>query len=392
MSLRITIIGINFFPEQTGCGPYTTDLAKSLVSQGHSVRVLTGLPHYPHWKTNPVYVKGLYFEEKFDGIEIRRFWHHVPKKYSTFGRILYELTFCFHVVARVRKDNADVVIAVSPSLMSVVAGKLIRRNEAKLKVLVQDLVAAASKQTSGKFKGLIERITFLIEKKALVNADNVGVISNGFVKYLEMCGVDAKRISVTENYSLIPLEKVPYVQARRQWGWTESQKIVLYTGSFGRKQNLENLIEAAKHLESMDSHVRVILFGDGNAKHELEVKARNSQNVEIRDLVPFEEYMSLLCSADILISHEGNFEQEMSVPSKLTSYISSGSPVLVVCSQSSSTFSKVLEYSLNHCEPGNPRALSEKITTMLNNQRSKVQANQYEQSKRSTRINWATSL
>jgi len=47
---KILLVTTNFWPEPTGISVYTTDLAESLKAAGHSVSVLTSLPHYPWWK------------------------------------------------------------------------------------------------------------------------------------------------------------------------------------------------------------------------------------------------------------------------------------------------------------------------------------------------------
>jgi hypothetical protein len=43
-------IGINYAPEPTGIGPYTTGMAEGLARRGWGVDVITGFPHYPWWR------------------------------------------------------------------------------------------------------------------------------------------------------------------------------------------------------------------------------------------------------------------------------------------------------------------------------------------------------
>jgi hypothetical protein len=50
VSLRILIHGINFFPELTGIGKYSGEMAQWLAAQGHDVRVVTAPPYYPQWR------------------------------------------------------------------------------------------------------------------------------------------------------------------------------------------------------------------------------------------------------------------------------------------------------------------------------------------------------
>jgi len=44
MGKHILLIGINYWPEETGNAPYTTRLAEHLVSCGASVTAITGMP------------------------------------------------------------------------------------------------------------------------------------------------------------------------------------------------------------------------------------------------------------------------------------------------------------------------------------------------------------
>src|SRR4051794_31628415 len=46
----VLVIGINYWPEVTGIGPYTTAMAEELVRCGSIVTVLAGVPHYPSWR------------------------------------------------------------------------------------------------------------------------------------------------------------------------------------------------------------------------------------------------------------------------------------------------------------------------------------------------------
>src|SRR5271165_6474346 len=90
--VRVAILGINYAPEPTGIAPYTTGLAAGLTKRGHDVQVLTGYPHYPHWKRDEA-TSGFRSDEEIDGVRVRRLSHHVPRDLSWGGRAAMELTF-----------------------------------------------------------------------------------------------------------------------------------------------------------------------------------------------------------------------------------------------------------------------------------------------------------
>ncbi|MGH2600427.1 MAG: glycosyltransferase, partial [Dehalococcoidia bacterium] len=77
-SMRILLIGINYWPEETGIAPYTTGLAEHLAARGHEITVLTGVPHYPQWRILESYAGRLRARESIRGVRVRRFRHYVP--------------------------------------------------------------------------------------------------------------------------------------------------------------------------------------------------------------------------------------------------------------------------------------------------------------------------
>ena len=46
---------MNFFPEQTGVGKYSGEMAFWLSKNQHDVKVIAAPPYYPHWKVHKNY-------------------------------------------------------------------------------------------------------------------------------------------------------------------------------------------------------------------------------------------------------------------------------------------------------------------------------------------------
>jgi colanic acid biosynthesis glycosyl transferase WcaI len=61
--MRILIYGINFWPELTGVGKYTGEMAEWLASRGYDVRVITAPPYYPDWRIGQGYSSWTYRRE-----------------------------------------------------------------------------------------------------------------------------------------------------------------------------------------------------------------------------------------------------------------------------------------------------------------------------------------
>src|SRR5947208_3240894 len=113
---RVLIVGVNYWPETAGIGPYTTGLAEHLAATGASVTVVTAVPHYPAWKVAPAYERGGPHTETRKGVTIRRVRPRMPDQMTAASRAAFEASFALkaHTVAADMK--ADAVIGVVPSL------------------------------------------------------------------------------------------------------------------------------------------------------------------------------------------------------------------------------------------------------------------------------------
>src|SRR4051794_39918985 len=65
--MKIVILSINYWPEVTGIGAFTTYRAEYLASAGHDVVVCTTFPYYPEWKVPPAYSGKLFATETRNG-------------------------------------------------------------------------------------------------------------------------------------------------------------------------------------------------------------------------------------------------------------------------------------------------------------------------------------
>ena len=65
--MRILLLGLNFWPELTGIGKYSGEMATWLAARGHQVRVIAAPPYYPQWRVSPPYVSWAYRREPLPG-------------------------------------------------------------------------------------------------------------------------------------------------------------------------------------------------------------------------------------------------------------------------------------------------------------------------------------
>jgi colanic acid biosynthesis glycosyl transferase WcaI len=329
-AVRVAILGINYAPEPTGIAPYTTGLAAGLTKRGHDVQVLTGYPHYPQWKRDAA-SSGFRSEEEIDGVRVRRLGHHVPHDPSWIGRAAMELTFGLQLLTT-RWGRPEVVVCITPPLlavtMSAVRARLTWRRPA-VGILVHDLYGRGVAET-GAASDLSARAVWVVESAAMRLGDGVAVIHAGFMTDLvEHLGVERRRIREIRNWTHVdPPDPSASAAFRNAHRWGGDEVVVLHAGNMGYKQGLENVIAAAELAARSGSRVRFVLLGDGNQRASLEATSAGVRALEFLPPVSEEEFPAALGAADVLLVNERPGVAQMAVPSKLTSYFSSGKPIL----------------------------------------------------------------
>lgn len=337
--MKILILGINYAPEPTGNAPYTSSLAQGLAAAGHSVRVITGYPHYPEWELKTGY-SGWTRTENFGGVKVTRLRHYIPQTPSSVQRMHMELSFGLRLMF-VPWGKPDVVLTVSPALFSsglaILRARLSWRRPA-IALWVQDLYSRGVVETGAGGKGL-GSIMAKVESFILRSADGVVVIHDRFRHYvMGSLGVSQDAIQIIRNWTHLPTSPTTGCdQIRALLGWSEEEIVVLHAGNMGKKQGLENVIDAARLAQERNSKVRFVLMGDGNQRKFLEKKAAGLKSIQFIAPLPGEEFQQALAAADILLVNELPGVKDMAVPSKLTSYFNAGLPVIAATDPGSVT-------------------------------------------------------
>ena len=361
-NLRITILGINYAPEPTGIAPYTTGLAEGLSALGHKVKVVTGYPHYPEWRLYRGY-RGWKRRECVNGVDITRVRHTIPSKPNSANRLLMEVTFGARV-AFAHWGRPDVVVLVSPALLS--CGLAMARMKTALRrpasaIWVQDIYSRGIVET-GTGDARTAWLMKKLESGILQSADRVVAIHNRFKQcIIKDLGVPNNRIDVVRNWTHLPaLPPIDRSAVRQKMGWGEDEVVVLHAGNMGAKQGLENVVAAARIASAENHPLRFVLMGDGNQRPHLEVLGRGVDRLTFLKPLPDGEFQAAMRAADLLLVNEKPGVSDMAVPSKLTSYFSTGNPVIGATDAGSSTAYE-LEVSGGgiRINAGDPQALVE---------------------------------
>lgn len=343
-SLNVQIVSTYYAPETTGNAPYVSSLAKGLAERGHQVSVLAGAPHYPGWQILPP--EEWSKEESADGVHVRRISSFIPRKPNFASRLLYEAWFGVKFALRARRD-CDATILVSPNLFASLlvrtALALSRRKHPTL-LWVQDLYSEGVGETPGRASQTLGKAMRAVERRLAQACDRVVVIHDRFHRVAtERLRLDAERVVTVRNWTHVPAARAIDVnRVRAKWGWVSPGEIVvLHAGNMGAKQGLENVVAAARHAEAHGLPVKFVLMGDGNQRAQLVARGAGCDRLQFIDPLPEVDFLEALHAADVLLVNERPSLNDAAVPSKLTTYFTTGHPVLAATGRTSATADEI---------------------------------------------------
>jgi len=334
LKTNICLIGVNFYPEDTAIGLYSTQLCRFLNDQGDRVSVVTGFPYYPDWKIKSDYqCRPFLYQEGLQGIHVLRYKQYVPEKPSFKTRILHMLDFTLGSFLNLFKvKHCDVVICVVPFTSTVFLGWMLARFKgARLWVHIQDFEVDAILESgiASSEKGinkLVFQLLFSIERFLFNRADIVSTISHGMIGKLEH---KTRRETYYFPNWVSGDEINPSVASLHPIfnGHSEQFKI-LYSGNVGEKQDWDFFVGLIDYF-SGDSRIHFFIVGQGAKFSSLKEGLSPFKNVTVREPVPFSELNDLLCSADLHVLFQKKEVVDTVMPSKILGMMASSVPSLV---------------------------------------------------------------
>ena len=345
-SKNITIIGVNFYPEDSSTGLYSTQMVEYL-AKSHNIDVITGFPYYPEWEIREEYKnKKRFLEEKKGTINIYRYKQYVPKNPSFKNRILHLLDFTMGSMRNIFKvKKSNLVICIVPFTTSIFLGLVLARlRGAKVWVHIQDFEfdAAVESGLAGEQKGLKSKIfkaLFLFEKKLLDKVDIVSTISYGMITKLK-----SKTTTPTYFFPNWVYENFIDPSKSKTHELMKSDKFkVLYSGNIGAKQDWDFFIRVVEYFKT-NSDIEFIVVGAGAKKEWLVEATKSLTNIKHYMPVEYETLPNLLCSANLHILFQKNDVIDTVMPSKLLGMMASAVPSVVTGSLKSEV-AKVFEKS-----------------------------------------------
>lgn len=300
---------------------------------------------------------------------------NTPKSNSSSGliRLLYGTYFsiCVFIALFRIKSEFDTVLVVSNPPMLPAATSLFNALIGKPYIyLVHDLypdVAAALGIV--KDSSVPVKIFRYLQSRWLSKAESVVVLGRCMKTYLNLnYNLSPSKTSVITNWS----EAVQVTQKRGSTKFKTNHdfngSVILYAGNFGRYQNFDNILDAAKILINDEINVTFVFVGDGVQRSHI-LKRINEErlfNCRVLPFVPRAEFADLLASADIALVTLEPGADGLGVPSKFYNILAAGRPTLAILSPQSEV---ALTLDENACgirvDQNDPRSLASAISGLL---------------------------
>jgi colanic acid biosynthesis glycosyl transferase WcaI len=332
--MRLLVLGINYWPEETGIAVFTTGRCEYLAAQGHAVTMVTGLPYYPQWRVHDGYRGRLFAREVRHAVTILRCHLYVPRRVTTIRRVLHEASFLTSSLIRaLGTRRPDLLLVVSPPLgLAVSAVLLSQRWGIPYAFHVADLQPDAALELGMLPEGRLTRVLYGLEHLAYRRAALVSTLTEAMRQRIVAKGVPAEKVERCSDWADPALFALPLVgggRAFRQAFGLEDRFLVVHIGNMGVKQGLEVVLEAAAR--SVDHPaVTYLLVGDGAMRQTLEVGATERQlwNLQVLPLQRREMFLELLAAADLCLVTQQGTVADIVFPSKVITLLAAGRPVV----------------------------------------------------------------
>jgi len=330
--MKVQILSINYWPEVTGIGAFTTYRAEHLAAAGHEVEVCTTFPYYPEWKVPPAYEGKIAQVEERNGVKIVRSFAYIPNPVTALKRVVHEASFVVSATLRaLGRKRPDVLLVVSPPLgLAVPAIALSRLWRIPYVFDVEDLQPDAAADL-GMLPGWAIAVLRKVEAAAYRHARMVTTLTPTMRSRIVAKGVPDEKVELLEprmDDSLSNLAPEEGTEFRRRYDLGD-EFLVTHSGNVGVKQGLDVVLDAAA-LNRNDASVRFLIVGCGADSDRIRRRAAEMklENVRFLPILEQQDFRGLLAASDVCLVTQQHSVSAIAFPSKIVTYLAAGRPII----------------------------------------------------------------
>ncbi len=361
--MRILLLTQHYPPDSGATGRLVAELAHGLAARGHAPVVVAGAPSYPEARAGAAPA-----DESTGGVRVLR----VPtprRREGAAGRGWHYLGFALAALLRcMRLPRPDVVLAFSstPFFGGPAAAILSRWKGCPLVYCVQDVHPEMSVALGALREGRLARVLRGLESFAWRRATRVVVISDDLRAAAASRAVAGTQVATIRNWAdprrLAP-RKASALRARL--GLLPEDFVVQYAGNFGRAQDLETVLEAARLAGRVDGSVKLLLVGAGSGQGSIERRALRVPGAVVVPFQPDDAVADVLAAADLALVPLHRGLARWCVPSKVYSILASGRAVAAIVDDGSEVARVVAEGACGfRVDPGDAPGLARGILAL----------------------------
>lgn len=255
-------------------------------------------------------------------------------KYDLARRWWRERAYAERLVVRTAVHAPDIVVSTGPpSVQNALRRSIQRRGHAYL-CWLQDIYGMTVERVLRRRFGYAGKLAAAVysarERSLWRGCDGIVAITEDFRPALRAAGVDSSRTMVVPNWA--PLGEIRPIARPTDWEARHGlvgRFVFLYAGTLGLKHDPAILADLA-HSFAGDDDIAVVVASQGVGRTFLEdqKRRRGLRNLMLIDYQPYEALSEMLSTADVAITLLEPHADGMSVPSKVLSYLASGTAIL----------------------------------------------------------------
>jgi len=288
--LRICQVSSCFIPSSGGVETFIYNLSKSLVQNGHQVKVITSSRGKPP----------SYYHEQVDGIDVVRY----PEKH-----FFLETPILYPIALRVMKEDYDIlhVHGIVPGLTELAA--LIGRLKRKPVLITYHCDA----ENNSKYISRAINIgyNFLLKYGLPIMADKIVATTSSYAE--TSVGLSRARDKLTIIPCGVGEEYLQYGATRADVGVLGNHHRLLFVGKLHKYKGVKDLLKALNIVKGEIPEVQLKIIGDGKERERLEALAHNlglDSNVKFLCRLPPRELLEAFMKSDVVVLPSINSRRE----------------------------------------------------------------------------------
>lgn len=353
-----------FNPDQIVSSAIFSQLGSGLAERGWEVTA------FPSNRDSGSPEKNYQAREIWHGVWIRRIWRPPWRQATASGRMLNALWMitCWAGLALRRKNVPDVILVGTDPIFGILIAPVWKffHPETKIAHWCFDLHPEAAYAD-----GVISRDSVLSQiltvalKRSYLACDLVADIGECMRRMLLQYDPGISSVTLVPWALSEPDLPLPIPQEERNAVFGEARLALMYSGSFGRAHDYEDMLDLMRHLRGVS--VKLALSVKGNREGPLRAAiGPEDANINFIPFAPANLLEQRLAIADIHIISLRKAWTGTVVPSKFFGALAAGRPVLFCGSRDSSLAEWIERFDLGWVmEPGNAAAVAERLRFLL---------------------------